>query len=385
MTNKKNIRTAIQFLFTPDGFTPDISSLNSEKERQEAAKWTTDGGFPALYQMGLEGRPKDANPSEDFLYQVVTTFFQRLTDLPELEVAREKIKVALTDEIAEELLWTVPFAIGAEHITKKWLRQVFRQLQAIFRSEISNYDGSVEMYLTEKNQKLRVPERIFFHLVENNDPNYPFAFLATYATKAENRKIKHFPLKYALTEYQNDRGKLLTLLACLNRAAEVSELIGGFVDSGELFHPLRLTAEEAYTFLKQIEIIESTGILCRIPNWWKKNAASVSLTVSLGDEQPSMLGFDALLSTKPKLMVDGMELSKEDIQMLLAQTESGFQIFLQICANLRKSTKHRFRKRCWQHSAHTKRTDIHGSIIWTSSVSVHVWQTIWASVKPCRC
>ena len=93
------------------------------------------------------------------------------------------------------------------------------------------------------------------------------------------------------------------------------------MDSGELFHPLRLTAEEAYTYLKQIEDIENTGILCRIPNWWKKNAASVSMAVSLGDERPSMVGFDALISMKPKLMVDGVELSEEDIRTLLAQTE----------------------------------------------------------------
>ena len=191
-----------------------------------------------------------------------------------------------------------------------------------FRDRRRDYDGTVEMYLTEKNQKLRVPERVFFHLVENKkDPDYPFAFLATYATKGENGKIRHVPLKYALTEYQNERSKLLTLLACLNRAAEVSELIGGFMDSGELFHPLKITSQEAYTFLKQIEDIENTGILCRIPNWWKRDAASVSMAVSLGDEKPSMLGFDALISMKPKLMVDGMELTEEDVRLLLAQTE----------------------------------------------------------------
>ncbi len=324
MAAKKDARTAIRFMFTPEGFIPDVSSMNSEKERQEAARWTEDGGYPALYQIGLEGKPENAGASEDFLYQVADAFFRQLTDLPELEIARGKAKAVLTEELAEELLWAVPFVIGAEYVTKKWLCRVFRKLQSIFAKEIAGYDGTVEMYLTEKNQKLRVPERVFFHLVENkasDHPDYPFAFLATYATRGENGKIKHVPLKYALTEYQNERGKLLTLLACLNRAAEVSELIGEFMDSGELFHPLRLTAEEAYTYLKQIEDIENTGILCRIPNWWKKNAASVSMTVSLGDERPSMVGFDALISMKPKLMVDGVELSEEDIRTLLAQTE----------------------------------------------------------------
>lgn len=321
MTAKTNHRTAIQFLFTPDGFTPDLSCLGTQAELQEAQRWAKDNGYPALYQLGLEGKPEEAGFSESFLYQVASAFFHRLTDLPELEIARGKAKVILTDEAAEELLWTVPFVIGAEHITKKWLRNIFQEMNALFSQEISAYDGTVEMYLTEKNQKLRVPERVFFHLVENKDADFPFAFLATYATKGEKGRIRHVPLKYALTEYQNDRAKLLALLSCLNRAAEVSELIGGFMDSGELFHPLRLTAEEAYTFLKQIEDIENTGILCRIPNWWRKNAASVSMAVSLGDEKPSMLGFDSLISMKPKLMVDGVELTEDEVRQLLAQTE----------------------------------------------------------------
>ena len=190
-----------------------------------------------------------------------------------------------------------------------------------FAEEIAGYEGTVEMYLTEKNQKLHVPERVFFHLVENKDEEFPFAFLATYATKGEEGRVKHVPLKYALTEYKNEREKLLSLLACLNRAAEVSELVSGFMETGELFHPLKLTSEEAYTFLKQIEQIENTGILCRIPNWWRKKAASVSMSVSLGDKRPSMLGFDALISMKPKLEVDGVELTQTDIRKLLAQTE----------------------------------------------------------------
>lgn len=311
----------MKFIFTPEGFCPDISALVSEEERKEAERWSVEGGCPALYRLGLKGRPEESSPSEEFLYQVSDTFFKQLTDLPELELARENARVMLTDEKAERLLWAVPFVIGAEYVTKKWLLGIFQRLQKIFSEEISHYDGTVEMYLTEKNQKLHVPERIFFHLVENDGDGFPFAFLATYATKGEDGKVRHVPLKYALTEYGQERDKLLTLLSCLNRAAEVSELIGGFMTSGELFHPLRLTAEEAYTFLRQIEEIENTGILCRIPNWWRKKSASVSMNVNLGEEKPSMLGFDALVSMRPKLVVDGMELTESDIRKLLAQTE----------------------------------------------------------------
>ena len=61
------------------------------------------------------------------------------------------------------------------------------------------------------------------------------------------------PLQYALTEYRSDKEKLLALLSGLNRAAEVSPMIAGFMESGEMFHPLRLTSGEAFSFLEDIE------------------------------------------------------------------------------------------------------------------------------------
>ncbi len=316
MSVKDNKKMHLSFLFTSEGFRPDIF-----QNEDEIKIWTGETAYRSLYQFGMEGKPEDATPSAGFLYQVAAAFFARLTDLPELELVRENAKVSLSSGALEELLAAVPFVIGAEYVTEGWIKSVFSKLNDIFAEEIVGYDGTVEMYLTEKNQKLHVPERVFFHLVENKDAEFPFAFLATYATKGEEGRVKHVPLKYALTEYENEREKLLSLLACLNRAAEVSELVSGFMESGELFHPLRLTSEEAYTFLKQIEEIENTGILCRIPNWWRKKAASVSMSVSLGDERPSMLGFDALISMKPKLEVDGVELTQTDIRKLLAQTE----------------------------------------------------------------
>lgn len=316
MSVKDNKKMHLSFLFTSEGFRPDIF-----QNEDEIKIWTGETAYRSLYQFGMEGKPEHATPSAGFLYQVAAAFFARLTELPELELVRENAKVSLSSEALEELLAAVPFVIGAEYVTEGWIKSVFSKLNDIFAEEIVGYDGTVEMYLTEKNQKLHVPERVFFHLVENKDAEFPFAFLATYATKGEEGRVKHVPLKYALTEYENEREKLLSLLACLNRAAEVSELVSGFMESGELFHPLRLTSEEAYTFLKQIEEIENTGILCRIPNWWRKKAASVSMSVSLGDERPSMLGFDALISMKPKLEVDGVELTQTDIRKLLAQTE----------------------------------------------------------------
>ena len=108
---------------------------------------------------------------------------------------------------------------------------------------------------------MRAPERIFSHLVESGQEDYPFAFLATYATKDETGGVRHMPLQYALTEYGTQREKLLGLLACLNRVAEVSPLIGEFMEK---------------------------------------------LTVSIGDDKPPLLGMGSILSMRPQLTVDGV-------------------------------------------------------------------------------
>lgn len=311
----------LQFIFTEKDFYPDIQAAECTEENQKWLESFEQNRYHALYQMGFGEREKNLTATGGYLYLLSCTYLKILTSLPELEIAREQAAPEPAAEDINALLQAVPFAIGVEYITEKWIRNIFKELTRVFADEITSYDGTVELYLTEKNQHLHVPERIFFHLVENKEDTFPFAFLATYATSGEDGKVKHVPLKYALTEYKNEREKLLALLSCLNRAAEVSELIAGFMKRGEMFHPLRLTAEEAYIFLKDIESIEGTGILCRIPNWWKRKSAMVSMSVSLGEEKPSMLGFDTLVSVQPRLMVDGMVLTEEDIKQLLAQTE----------------------------------------------------------------
>ena len=159
------------------------------------------------------------------------------------------------------------------------------------------------------------------------DPEFPFAFLATYATKNECGKIRHLPLIHALNEFKDDRNKLLTLLGCLNRAAEISPLINDFVESGEMMHPLRLTPKEAFEILKAVPLLEENGILCRIPNWWKRRkSSSIQITVKFGEEESSILGFKSIVSGQPSLTVDGIELTKEEISKLLAETDGLSQI-----------------------------------------------------------
>lgn len=314
----KGVEIMFQYIITEDGFTLDFDFRETDVDKADlldnAKKWET------LYNASFLEPPRELKSAGVYLYRVAKSFVQCLTREPDLEVLREEIKVVPDEVILEQLLSSVPFTLGSEFVTEGWICHAFEEFGKVFSGEIKKYDGSVALYLSGKSQRLRVPERLFFHLVETDKEDAPFAFLATYSTKDAKGKIKHMPLHYALTEYQAKREQLLELLACLNRASEVSELIKEFVESGELFHPLRLNAQEAYKFLSDVRVIEECGIVCRIPNWWRRNKNQVGLSVKIGEEKPPMVGMDAILSMVPQLCVDGVALTESEIEQLLAQT-----------------------------------------------------------------
>lgn len=289
VTAKKR-ESSLNFIFTKETFRLDKTNAMVFSGHQPWIEKFETNRYKALFHLGFEERPKEAGTSFAYLHLLAENYLKALTSHAELELVRDGINVQPDEDMEEILLAAVPYGIGSEYITKGWLTGMYQKLTQVFAYEISNYEGTVAMFLAEKSQNLTVPERIFFHLVEKKEEGeQPFAFLATYATRDETGSIRHMPLKYALTEYKNQREKLLELLSCLNRAAEKCAIIAGFVESGEMFHPLHLTPEEAYEFLKSIPVIEEAGILCRIPNWWKKHYASPSLSVSLGERNQPCL------------------------------------------------------------------------------------------------
>ena len=311
----------LAFIITATGFRVDDAVIITGKAASEWKNRFEEQPYETLYRMGFEERPACLDASGVFLCRLAERFAEELAAVSGIELSRESTVIEPTEDSLEIILNSVPFVLGSENVTGDWIKTQYARLNRVFRREIAAYSGKVSVYLSEKSQRLQIPERVFFHLVESRDKEYPFAFLATYATRTDNGRVRHVPLRFALTEYKQERQKLLELLSCLNRAAEVSPLIAGFVESGELFHPLKLTAEEAYEILKAVPELEKAGILCRIPNWWRKRYSSVAVSVKIGDEKPPLLGLDSLLTAAPSLTVGGVPLTDEDIQLLLAQTE----------------------------------------------------------------
>ncbi len=278
--------------------------------------------YKMLFYLGFVDHGKiSMSVSIAFLHSLATRFVQSLSKTADIEFTREKTVITPTEDEIIDILHSVPYLIGLEFIKGDWIKSIYQSLSETFANEIGIYSGTVAEYFVEHNAKIKLAGRVFFHLVENKSDEYPFAFLATYSTgNAEDKKATHTPLKNALLEYKDRNDMLLKLLSTVSKAAQTSDLISEFVESGELFSPLKFTSQEAYTFLKEIPLYEECGILCRMPDWWKKKSNAFKLSIQIGDKKPSAVGLDALLSFNAALFFGEDKITEEEFKALLAQT-----------------------------------------------------------------
>ncbi len=276
----------------------------------------------ALLFLGFCDKAIPLSPSLDYWRKFAGLFAEKLRLTPDLESIRHKVNIAVEGSELNAALENAPLMTGSEYLSTELLEGIWHKLNAVFQQEIRAYDGTVEDFIKSYSPDVHLVGRIFFHLVESKKEDYPFAFLATYSTRLNKQGAsKHLPLKYALEEFGNDSERLLELLSTVNIAAKESPLIAGIIESGELFHPLAWSAKEAFTFLKEIPLYEKSGILCRIPNWWKSPASSLRLRINIGDKKPSLLGMDALLSFDARLHLGEDQTSEEEARRLLQASE----------------------------------------------------------------
>ncbi len=321
-TNKE-----IVVIIMHDGFRLDWQETN---ELFEDGKYTIQNQlfeqwrqnpYKAFFSLGFMQIPAQISDSLQFLKNISDTFVKSLSRQPDIEFLREKTTVKPEEEI-QNIINTAPFMNGLKYLDSHWIDIIWENLLEVFREEIRDYRGSVAEYIASRNPVVHVMGRVFFHLVENNKDDYPFAFMATYSSMfSSDGRSKHLPLKNALIEFGDDHKKLLELLSTVSKAAAKSTFIRELQDSGDIFHPIGLTPDEAYTFLNEVPLYEESGILCRIPNWWKNKSNSLRLTVNVGTKPPSFLGADALLDFDVQVSVGDKKLTIDELKKLLAETE----------------------------------------------------------------
>ncbi len=218
------------------------------------------------------------------------------------------------------LLLSVPPMRGAEYLSASVLQDI-RSLLDNWVCEQIRAIGGLDALLAKKAPQWHQVGRVCFHLAENkNDPDYPFAFMATYAPElSEQGRIRHQPLSRALQEYAGAKNKkaLIRLLSPVQLAAESSPVIKDLVATGDIYHPLAWSPEEAYIFLKDAPQYEQSGVVVRLPDWWKKRIRPRA-GVTIGEKKKNSLNTDSLLDFKLHIALGDEPLSKADLKKLMA-------------------------------------------------------------------
>ena len=215
---------------------------------------------------------------------------------------------------------------GAEYLTAGVLRYLWGELDAAFVTELSESKSGVQDFLKRRNPAWNLVGRVHFNLAENRkDPDFPFAFLATYTTRlSAQAKAQHLPLGQALSEYAGAANKqaLLSLLVPVQRASETCPWLKAMVDAREIFHPLRLTAAESLQVLRDVPQLEAAGVVMRMPAAWRGNRPPrPRVTGTVGSQAPSGLGHNALLDFQMEVTLDGERLTAAEISALLAHSD----------------------------------------------------------------
>ena len=224
------------------------------------------------------------------------------------------------------LVLTAPMMPGSEYLTLHVLLALWGEMGAAVAAALAAAKTDLQAFLKRLNPAWNLVGRVHFNLAENRaDPEFPFAFMATYTTQLSAQlKAQHLPLGRALRDYAGtaNKDKLLALLVPVQRAAEACPWLKAMVDAGTLFHPLRWSPQDASRLLASTPELEAAGIVVRMPASWRANRPlRPRVTATVGARAPSALGLDGLLDFRAEMMLDGEPLTEQEIRTLLAGTE----------------------------------------------------------------
>ena len=270
------------------------------------------GAATGLLHLGLRDF-KSLLPSSFLFWQTFSR--EIITRFCKLQTAN--IDQPLSTEM-QGMVDKAPFMKGAEYLSEGVLVSIWQEIEKALRKELQNFPGSVQEYLSQYSSRWNLVGRVCFHLAENkNNEQKPFAFLATYTTMAAQSSVaQHLPLKRALQESAMEKtsAALLSLLIPVQKAATLSPFVKGLVDSGTIFEAVAWTVHEAHRFLRDIPLMEASGVIIRVPNWWNaQKPPRLKTEIHLGGRPGSVLGLGSLLEFDIGLALgNGEQLTREE-------------------------------------------------------------------------
>ncbi len=263
-------------------------------------------------------------PALSFWRDFASHYLTRLCRTPE-SVEDRIDPVALPDEFElAALVLSAPPMQGGEYLNSEVLRSLWVDLDTWTRQRIVAFGKGPTGWLKKHAPIWSRVGRVCFHIAENKrNPDLPFAFLATYAPSlSTGGRVQYRPLGKALQEYAGERNKeaLINLLEPVYRASERVDFVREMVESGDIFHPLAWTPAEAYCLLKNVPLLEESGLLVRLPDWWRKRPRP-RVSVSIGEKKQSRFGADAMLDFKVDIALGDQNLTEKEWRRILASED----------------------------------------------------------------
>ncbi len=221
----------------------------------------------------------------------------------------------------ENMLLGLPPMLGAEYCTTAAVNNIWDEFDKWLRSKVVSLEGGLREFIATYLPDWHQVGRVCFHLAENKaEPEYPFAFLATYAPRLkESSRTQYQPLSQALQEYAGTEKNeaLWQLLKPISDAAKSCQWVKTLVDSGDIYHPFVMSPQEAHQVLRSVPQLEESGILVRLPDWWKKRPRP-KVQVSIGNKQQKSLSVDTLLDFQVDVVIEGSRLTQEELEEIFS-------------------------------------------------------------------
>jgi superfamily II DNA or RNA helicase len=318
---------AYEIALTPAGHLRLVAGATDETGRSTAGAWMrrVADGFSSsraagLCAIGATAPDGPLPPSLSFWRDFACRYLTRLCRTPETGAEKiDPIESPAPEEIVA-LVFSAPPMHGGEYLTPTLLQEVWGDLDGWVRQEIASFSGGLSGWLRQHAGLWHQVGRVCFHLAENKrDPEFPFAFLATYAPGiSRGGRVQYQPLGRALQEYAGVRNKqgLINLLSPVHRASEKSRFIKELVDSGKVFHPLPWRPDDAYRFLRDIPALEESGLLVRVPDWWRKRPRP-RVVVTLGEKRKGRLSAETMLDLRIELALGEEPLTPEELREMM--------------------------------------------------------------------
>ncbi|MFM1803018.1 MAG: hypothetical protein RJA81_2370 [Planctomycetota bacterium] len=328
-----DIADSFELMITPRGHLvvrKDLTVGESDPDFSEIREAFRESTARGLLVLAGDQSMQSLSPTFGFGRMVARLYFSALCravikeNLDVETAAVADLIVSPTDDL-ERIMLQAPPMMGLEYLNKKVIESWWRDLDLLVHEEISQNSGNLKSYLQKHNSQWRYIGRVTFHLAENKrNPDYPFAFLATYSDGlTESGKVRHEPFAKVLQQYAGERNReaMLTLLLPVSRAAEKLDWVGRLLETGGIYRPLAWSPAEAHRFLKSVPELESSGLIVRVPDWWNVQKSSRPLVnVKIDTKEKAVVGVDTLLNFSIDLSLGGETLDRDEIQQLLEST-----------------------------------------------------------------